>query len=135
MKKTIIALVLALSTLTLWSKEISTSGNLTLTFNETTEVYSIKGNLGIITLGDLKEATETLLIMDKSFTEKKLSIGTPDFKVMEDDEGMYIIKIGLGGVKIRPADAAKFSAVLCGKRMGKGISKGIEKLKNEIKFE
>ena len=38
--------------------------------------------------------------------------GEQKFKVEKDDEGLYIVKIGLGGVKLRPSDAAKFLAVL-----------------------
>lgn len=131
MKKTIIAIVFALFSIALNAKEVATSGNLTL--NEDGGIYSITGKLGIVPLGNLQEASKTLLLMDKSFTEKKLSIGNPDFKVMEDEDGLYIIKIGLGGVKIRPADATKFGAILCGKEVGNGISNGIKALKKEFK--
>ena len=124
MKKTIIAIALALVSFSLNAKEVATSGNLSL--DNTAGVYSIIGKTGAIVLGGRASASETLLEMEKSFIEKKLSIGDPNYKVGEDEEGLYIIRIGLGGVKVRPADVAKFITVMNAKALGNGMKSGLE---------
>ena len=126
MKKTITAITLVLVSIALNAREIATSGNLVLDHNEPTGMYSIVGDLGIIVLGDRASASDLLIKMEKSFIEKKFSIGDPDYTVGEDEDGLYIIRIGLGGVKIRPADAAKFVAAMNINALGSGMKSGFE---------
>lgn len=103
------------------SKEISRNPDTGMTLTEIKGIYSLKSNNGIIVLGDIKETRNALNMMNICFTKEKLSdvinCGEQEYKVEKDDEGMYIIKVGLGAVKIRATDSALFFAIIEGKIM------------------
>lgn len=103
------------------SKEISRNPDTGMTLTEIKGIYSLKSNNGIIVLGDIKETRNALNMMNICFTKEKLSdvinCGEQEYKVKKDDEGMYIIKVGLGAVKIRATDSALFFTIIEGKIM------------------
>ena len=120
MKNFIAFLFFALAAVTLNAEEISKNSSTGMVLDETAGVYSLVGkNGGLIILGDIKTARDFLFSANVCFAQEKLQslvdCGEQKFKVEKDDEGLYIVKIGLGGVKVRPGDAAQFFAVLEGK--------------------
>lgn len=101
------------------SKEIARNPDTGMTLTEVKGLYYMKSNTGIIMIGDVKQARDVLNMMNICFTKEKLSevinCGDQEYRVKRDDEGMYIIKAGLGAVKIRATDSALFFTVIEGK--------------------
>ena len=120
MKKNIALLFLALASVTVNAEEISKNSSTGMVLDETAGVYSLVGKHGgVIILGDIKTARDFLFSANVCFAQEKLQslvdCGEQKFKVEKDDDGLYIIKIGIGGVKVRPSNSAKFFAILEGK--------------------
>lgn len=116
MKKIIIAIVLALVSMSMYGKEISRNSSTDLVLDETLGVYSLVGKGGTLILGNIEKAKDFLFTANICFAQEKLSevidCGEQKMKVYKDDTGLYIMRISLGGVKIRPSDEAKFYSVL-----------------------
>ena len=112
MKKIFIAIAFALLTLTLSAKEVSKNSSTGMTLSEELGVYSITGKGGAIILGDVKTTRNTLASLEKCFIQEHLNnyidCGEQKFEVHSDDQGLYIIKVGLGAVKIRQSDVNIF---------------------------
>ena len=112
MKKIFIALAFALLTLTLSAKEVSKNSSTGMTLSEELGVYSITGKGGAIILGDVKTTRNTLASLEKCFIQEHLNnyidCGEQKFEVHSDDQGLYIIKVGLGAVKVRQSDVNIF---------------------------
>lgn len=77
-------------------------------------VYSITGPKGALILGDIKESRDILWQMEKCFVASNLeslltiTINDQKYEVKSDDKGLYIIKVGLGAVKLRQSDVNQF---------------------------
>lgn len=101
------------------SKEIARNPDTGMTLTEIKGLYYMKSNAGIIMIGDIKQARDVLNMMNICFTKEKLSevinCGDQEYRVKRDDEGMYIMKAGLGAVKICATDSALFFTVIEGK--------------------
>lgn len=112
MKKIFIAIAFALLTLTLSAKEVSKNSSTGMTLSEELGVYSITGKGGAIILGDVKTTRNTLASLEKCFIQEHLNnyidCGEQKFEVHSDDQGLYIIKVGLGAVKVRQSDVNIF---------------------------
>ena len=112
MKKIFTALAFALLTLTLSSKEVSKNSSTGMTLSEELGAYSITGKGGAIILGDVKTTRNTLASLEKCFIQEHLNnyidCGEQKFEVHSDDQGLYIIKVGLGAVKVRQSDVNIF---------------------------
>jgi len=112
MKKIFIALAFALLTLTLSAKEVSKNSSTGMTLSEELGVYSITGKGGAIILGDVKTTRNTLASLEKCFIQEHLNnyidCGEQKFEVHSDEDGLYIIKVGLGAVKVRQSDVNIF---------------------------
>ena len=100
-------------------KEIARNPDTGMTLTEIKGLYYMKSNVGIIMIGDIKQARDVLNMMNICFTKEKLSevinCGDQEYRVKRDDEGMYIMKAGLGAMKIRATDSALFFTVIEGK--------------------
>lgn len=133
MKKTIIALALVLSTLTLSAKEVVKNTSTGAVLNETAGIYSITGfKTGAIILGDAKSAASLLTTLDGCFAKEgieklfKADLGK-DYEVHQDKDGhWYIICLKAGGAKLYPSDVNLFLAAIGGKSLVKGIGKAGE---------
>jgi hypothetical protein len=116
MKHIITLVALALATLTLSAKEVSKNPATGMTLSENLGVYTLTGKGGAIILGDVKAARNFMHDANVAFAQESLNgilnLGKDKFEVMKDDEGMYIVKVGLGGAKLRPSDTALFITVL-----------------------
>ena len=116
MKHIITIIALALATLTLSAKEPVKNPDTGLTLFEVAGVYTIKGDTGIIPLGNLEKTKEFLLSAHKAIVKETLNdifdCGKNQFEVRKDDQGYYVIKVGLGAVKIRYTDTVVFGTAL-----------------------
>lgn len=112
MKKIITIIAFALLTINLSSKEVCKNPDTGLILDETNGTFSMKGKIGVIILGDTKEALSFMRTANKCFAQEKLKdtfdVGEQKFTVNSDNDGLYISKVGLGIVKIRPCDTSQF---------------------------
>lgn len=119
MKRILLFLIVVSFPIMTESKEIARNPDTGMTLTEVKGLYYMKSNTGIIMIGDIKQARDVLNMMNICFTKEKLSevinCGDQEYRVKRDDEGMYIIKAGLGAVKIRATDSALFFTVIEGK--------------------
>lgn len=116
MKKIITFITLVLLTLSMSAKEVSRNNSTNLVLDETAGVFSLVSKGGVIILGDAKVALNFMREANKCFAQEKLKntfdVGDQSYTVDKDDDGLYITKIGLGMVKIRPSDSAQFDVWL-----------------------
>lgn len=119
MKRILLFLIVVSFPIMAESKEIARNPDTGMTLTEVKGLYYMKSNTGIIMIGDVKQTRDVLNMMNICFTKEKLSkvinCGDQEYRVKRDDEGMYIIKAGLGAVKIRATDSALFFTVIEGK--------------------
>ena len=119
MKRILLFLIVVSFPIMAESKEIARNPDTGMTLTEIKGLYYMKSNAGIIMIGDIKQARDVLNMMNICFTKEKLSevinCGDQEYRVKRDDEGMYIMKAGLGAVKIRATDSALFFTVIEGK--------------------
>lgn len=112
MKKLILAIAFVLITLTLSAKEVSKNSDTGMVLSEVQGVYSITGPGGAIVLGDIKKTRDILASLSKCFIQEHLKnyidCGEQKWEVHSDDKGLYIIKMGVGAVKIRQSDVNLF---------------------------
>lgn len=136
MKHIITLIAIAFASLTLSAKEVSTNLSTGMTLSEIQGIYTISGESGAIVLGDKSLASKFLKSANGSFATKAINhvfnLGDDEFQVMKDDQGMYIIKVGLGAVKLRPSDTALFSTAIGIKSAATVIKKGADKLNKFI---
>lgn len=119
MKRILLFLIVVSFPIMAESKEIAKNPDTGMTLTEIKGLYYMKSNTGIIMIGDIKQARDVLNMMNICFTKEKLSevinCGDQEYRVKRDDEGMYIMKVGLGAMKIRATDSALFFTVIEGK--------------------
>ena len=119
MKRILLFLIVVSFPIMTESKEIARNPDTGMTLTEIKGLYYMKSNTGIIMIGDIKQARDVLNMMNICFTKEKLSevinCGDQEYRVKRDDEGMYIMKVGLGAMKIRATDSALFFTVIEGK--------------------
>jgi hypothetical protein len=83
-----------------------------MVLSEELGVYSISGKEGAIILGDVKKTRDILASLSKCFIQEHLKnyidCGEQKWEVHSDDQGLYIIKMGVGAVKLRQSDVNLF---------------------------
>lgn len=115
MKRIISVMLLILVAATCFASEIARNSKTGSTLEETSGVYSIKTKTGILILGDRSEARNFLVTAGECFVNKSLEsfkVGDTKYTVHEDKDGAYIIKVGLGVVKVRESDVVSFAGGL-----------------------
>lgn len=116
MKHIIITIALALATFTLSAKELAKNPITNMTLYENAGIYSIKGDAGIIFLGNKDHAKEFISSAHRAILKETINdifdCGKDQFEVGKDDQGYYVIKVGFGGAKIRYSDTVTFGAAL-----------------------
>lgn len=121
MKRLFVIFLISCFPLVMNSKEIARNPDTGMVLTENGGTYSLKSSGGVMILGDLKKSKDILNSMNICFAKKKISevidCGEQKYKVKKDGEGMYIMRAGLGAVKIRATDSALFFTVLEGKTM------------------
>lgn len=112
MKNIFIAILLALATFTLSAKEVSKNSDTGMVLSEVKGVYSITGPGGVIIMGDARKTRDTLASLSKCFIQEHfknyIDCGDQRYEVKSDDNGLYIIKAGVGAVKLRQTDVNMF---------------------------
>ena len=121
MKHITLILITLLTSITLSAKDLATCPDTGLTLSENLGVYTITGKSGALVLGNKEKATAFFTEATKVFTKYTvndiLSLDNSQYEVKSDDTGIYLIKVGLGAVKIRPADALYFKAYFTGEKL------------------
>ncbi len=121
MKHIIITIALTLTTITLSAKDLATCPDTGLTLSENLGVYTVTGKSGVLVLGNKEAATKFFTEAVKIFTRYTvndiLSLDNSQYEVKSDDTGIYLIKVGVGAAKIRPADAFYFKAYFTGEKL------------------
>ena len=137
MKKIVTIIALALATIaTVNAKEVSTNPATGMTLSENLGIYTITGKAGAIVLGDKDSASKFLMSANGAFATEAINhifnLGDDQFEVGKDDKGMFIIKVGVGAVKLRPGDTTLFSTALGIKSAASAVKSGINKVKEII---
>ena len=137
MKRVITIIALALASISLSAKEIVKNPVTNKVLDKTAGVYSIKGPKGITILGTEEMTKEFMLSAIEAFSKEILhstfKIGDDRFEVMRDDAGLYIMKIGLGVVKIRQSDIVVFGSAIGLKSAAKHTKEGWSYLKEKTR--
>lgn len=113
--KTIITIALALATISISAKEVAKNPVTDMTLSEALGVYTISGPQGAIILGNLDKSIDLLTSLETSFFKEHLNFinwENQKYEVGSDKDGLYIIKVGAGAVKIRQSDVNIFLAKL-----------------------
>ena len=107
-----------------------------MTLSENLGVYSITGKSGAIILGNKDQAKEFLLSAHKAIIKETLNdifdCGRDQFEVLSDDQGYYVVKVGLGAVKIRYSDTLTFGTALGLKNLEKPAKNLWSKTQNAV---
>ena len=116
MKRLITLAIALIAAATLSAKEIVKNPVTGMTLSENLGVYTITGKSGAIILGTKDQAKEFLLSAHKAILKETLNdifdCGRDQFEVLSDDQGYYVVKVGLGAVKIRYSDTLTFGTAL-----------------------
>lgn len=116
MKHIITIIIFALISISLSAGEIVRNDITGNSLHETVGIYSIKGYSGIIPIGNLEQTKEFLTKAHKAFLKETLNdifeCGKDQFEVGKDDQGYYLIKVGLGALKFRYSDTLVFGTAL-----------------------
>lgn len=117
MKRIILTLiVIATATLSLYGREVAKNPATGLTLSEIAGQYTLTGKSGAIILGNIDHAKQFLLTANKAIVKEALNdifdCDKDQLEVGKDDQGYYVIKVGLGGAKIRLSDTLVFGGAL-----------------------
>ena len=145
MKHIITLLAIAFASATLSAKEVVKNPVTGMTLSENLGVYTITGKSGVIALGTKEQAKEFFSNSFASFTKENINklfkTGESQFNVGEDEDGLYIIKVGLGGAKLRQSDIILFGSALGVKTilesdevqdLGQAVKKGLNKVGRKL---
>ena len=138
MKKIIIlSLILLTSALTISAKEIAKNSDTNMKLTEVAGVYSITGEGGVLVIGNEQTTREFFnsasKAFDKNLINRILSLDNDKYELQKDDKGYYLIKIGVGGVKLRSSDARLFAAVMNARDLKKAVNQAKDNVKQVIK--
>lgn len=136
MKHIIAIIALALVSLTLSAKELAKNDITGYSLIETAGIYSIKGSTGVIPLGTIDQAKSFFSNANKAIVKETLNdifdCGKDQFEVGKDDQGYYIIKVGLGALKLRYSDTVVFGTALGLKNLEKPAKKFYSKVQDGV---
>ena len=133
MKRIILLFIITLTSLTISAKEVVKNPATGKSLDNTMDIYSIKGNSGILTLGTEDQARHFMIAAANCFVETMVgyyaSINDQEYKVAKDEAGLYIFRVGLGAMKIRSHDVIVFGTALGCKKLFKETKEGLRYLK------
>ena len=137
MKKIFIIIALAFASLTIYAKDVVKNPITNMKLTENLGVYTIKGHSGFIITGN-EEQTKKFInsatdAFTKEFLNKTLDIGEDSFTVGQDDGGWYLLKLGLGGVKLRISDVVLFGSALGIKSISDDAKTGFQQAKEKYR--
>ena len=133
MKRIILLFIITLTSLTISAKEVVKNPATGKSLDNTMDIYSIKGNSGVLTLGTEDQARHFMIAAANCFVETMVgyyaSINGQEYKVAKDEAGLYIFREDLEMMKIRSHDVIVFGTALGCKKLFKETKEGLKYLK------
>lgn len=130
MKRIITTIAFVLISLTISAKTVVKNPATGKVLDNTMDVYSIKGNSGVITLGTEDQARHFMISAANCFTDSMIgcytNINDQKYKVAKDEAGLYIFREDLEMMKIRSHDVMVFGAALGCKKIFKKTKEGLK---------
>lgn len=130
MKRIILLFIITLTSLTISAKEVVKNPATGKSLDKTMDIYSIKGNSGILTLGTEDQARHFMIAAANCFVETMVgyyaSINGQEYKVAKDEAGLYIFREDLEMMKIRSHDVIVFGTALGCKKLFKETKEGLK---------
>ncbi len=133
MKRIILLFIITLTSLTISAKEVVKNPATGKSLDNTMDIYSIKGNSGVLTLGTEDQARHFMIAAANCFVDTMVgyyaSINGQEYKVAKDEAGLYIFREDLEMMKIRSHDVIVFGTALGCKKLFKETKEGLKYLK------
>ena len=130
MKRIILLFIITLTSLTISAKEVVKNPATGKSLDNTMDIYSIKGNSGILTLGTEDQARHFMIAAANCFVDTMVgyyaNINDQEYRVAKDEAGLYIFRVGLGAMKIRSHDVVVFGTALGCKKLFKETKEGLK---------
>ena len=130
MKRIILLFIITLTSLTISAKEVVKNPATGKSLDNTMDIYSIKGNSGVLTLGTEDQARHFMIAAANCFVETMVgyyaSINGQEYKVAKDEAGLYIFREDLEMMKIRSHDVIVFGTALGCKKLFKETKEGLK---------
>lgn len=132
MKRIILLFIITLTSLTISAKEVVKNPATGKSLDNTMDIYSIKGNSGVLTLGTEDQARHFMIAAANCFVETMVgyyaNINGQEYKVAKDEAGLYIFREDLEMMKIRSHDVIVFGTALGCKKLFKETKEGLKYL-------
>ena len=130
MKRIILLFIITLTSLTISAKEVVKNPATGKSLDNTMDIYSIKGNSGVLTLGTEDQARHFMIAAANCFVETMVgyyaNINGQEYKVSKDEAGLYIFREDLEMMKIRSHDVIVFGTALGCKKLFKETKEGLK---------
>ena len=130
MKRIILLFIITLTSLTISAKEVVKNPATGKSLDNTMDIYSIKGNSGVLTLGTEDQTRHFMIAAANCFVETMVgyyaSINGQEYKVAKDEAGLYIFREDLKMMKIRSHDVIVFGTALGCKKLFKETKEGLK---------
>ena len=130
MKRIILLFIITLTSLTISAKEVVKNPATGKSLDNTMDIYSIKGNSGVLPLGTEDQARHFMIAAANCFVETMVgyyaSINGQEYKVAKDEAGLYIFREDLEMMKIRSHDVIVFGTALGCKKLFKETKEGLK---------
>ena len=130
MKRIILLFIITLTSLTISAKEVVKNPATGKSLDNTMDIYSIKGNSGVLTLGTEDQARHFMIAAANCFVDTMIgyyaSINGQEYKVAKDEAGLYIFREDLEMMKIRFHDVLLFAAAFGCEQFFKEIKDGFK---------
>ena len=130
MKRIILLFIITLTSLTISAKEVVKNPATGKSLDNTMDIYSIKGNSGVLTLGTEDQARHFMIAAANCFVETMVgyyaSINGQEYKVAKDEAGLYIFREDLEMMKIRSNDVIVIGTALGCKKLFKETKEGLK---------
>ena len=130
MKRIILLFIITLTSLTISAKEVVKNPATGKSLDNTMDIYSIKGNSGVLTLGTEDQARHFMIAAANCFVDTMVgyyaNINDQEYRVAKDEAGLYIFRVGLGAMKIRSHDVMVFGTALGCKKIFRKIKEGFK---------
>ena len=130
MKRIILLFIITLTSLTISAKEVVKNPATGKSLDNTMDIYSIKGNSGVLTLGTEDQARHFMIAAANCFVDTMVgyyaNINGQEYKVAKDEAGLYIFREDLEMMKIRSHDVIVFGTALGCKKLFKETKEGLK---------
>lgn len=130
MKRIITTIAFVLISLTISAKTVVKNPATGKVLDNTMDVYSIKGNSGVLILGTEDQARHFMIAAANCFVDTMIgyyaNINGQEYRVAKDEAGLYIFREDLEMMKIRSHDVMVFGTALGCKKIFKKTKEGLK---------